>query len=106
LVGQAKATELETYIRLFDELPRKEEIIRDPKGTKLPSRADYMVPLSFSIVEWMNEENRDALITYLLRMGEDFQAMVFRTLKSTKIDLLLCNPQFTKWSIANQELLY
>lgn len=105
LIGQQKAIHLKTAIDLFGELPRKEDMINNPHSCKLPKRPDWMVPLAFAIIEYMDMKNRDALITYLQRMGLEHQAMVFKALKETKIDMLVGNKAFTDWQRLNQDMI-
>lgn len=105
LVGTQKATHLKSAIDLFDQLPRKVDIISDPHNAKLPKKPDWAVPLAFNMIEWMDESNRDALITYLLRLGLEHQSMVFKSLKEHKIDMLIGNKEFVKWAKLNQDLI-
>lgn len=104
-VGTQKAIHFQSALNLMNELPTRQEILADPTHAKLPKKADWMVPLSFAMIDWMDDKNRDALCTYLLRMGLEHQSMVFKSLKEFKIDLLMGNKEFVKWAKENQDLI-
>jgi hypothetical protein len=77
-IGVGAAREFFAYTQVFQQLPDFEQIIRDPDSVHLSSEPSVQYAVAGMIGTKMNESNADPCITFLGRLGADFQVTALR----------------------------
>ena len=77
-VGMGAAREFFAYSQVFSQLPQFEDIMRDPGGVQLNSEPSVQYAIAGMVGAKMNERNADPCITFLARLGADFQVTALR----------------------------
>lgn len=104
LIGEAATAQLLAFIRLGQEMPPFEDIIKDPVNTRIPDKPDGRMLVMYNLASRNTPEHAGALITYMKRMPKEFAvAFVQATLK--RMPSLLNNPDFKGWVFENASLL-
>lgn len=91
------ATEFITFSKIWKELVKIDDIIRDPKNCRIPHDASGKWATISSIMEGLNQVNFDDLATYVNReeFGVSFQILFFRSVMARKPELRQ-HPAFAK----------
>lgn len=106
LIGEGAAAEFCSFLRVVEELPPFEKIVKDPTGCRLPpsDRPDAQYATMQMIAHRVDGDTAKSAFTYLKRMDKEFQVA---GLKATlrRCPAVLQNPDFAKWVKDNKELL-
>lgn len=70
-VGEAAATAFNGYLKIVDEAPSVDEILRAPKTTPIPSNPAALYAVSASLAQRATPKNCGAVFTYVERMHAD-----------------------------------
>jgi MoxR-like ATPase len=107
-IGERGALDLMSFVKLADQMPRREDIIKDPKTAKIPNSASAVCMVVFSALASMDREYINPWMDYLDRLGDsDAQALFangVRDGKYNKQSLVMTNAKFTKWSRDNNHM--
>ena len=107
-IGERGALDLMSFVKLADQMPRREDIIKDPKTAKIPNSASAICMVVFSALASMDREYINPWMDYLDRLGDsDAQALFangVRDGKYNKQSLVMTNAKFTKWSRDNNHM--
>jgi hypothetical protein len=105
-IGLGNATDLLTFLELFNELPTKEEILTDPMKAKMPKKLDAQMVVVQMLAYDVTVGTADAIIAYVRRDGfsQDMAVTFAKTAASRNHDLLMTKA-FTKWTAENHSLL-
>ena len=73
-VGEGAAGEFEAFLRTID-LPDFEDIVANPKKTKIPSEPSHKYALASMLAQHVTAENFDKVMVYINRseFGRDFE---------------------------------
>jgi len=100
------AQEFITFASMRLDLPRKDEVLANPKTAPQPGldNPGALYCLSGALGDWINKDTIGGLMPYILRMPGDFQVI---TLKNAvrKDKTLLSNPDLAAWINANAKVL-
>jgi hypothetical protein len=66
--GEAFSLEYTGFLELFRNMPNIDQIILNPSGAEIPTQAVILYGLSGALAHKMNENNIDAIVTYLDRL--------------------------------------
>lgn len=91
LVGQDIAAEFEAFVKTYKSLPDLNEIFAKPKTAQVPDEPSALYAVSTAIGRHANRGNFDAVMTYAMRLGREYEIIV--GLDATKRD-----PSLTKTS--------
>lgn len=100
-IGQGRATEFETWLRVEDRMPKLEDIIRDPEGAPLfGSRdADILYMLMAGLADIATKQNVGQIIKYINRLpNQEFTAYWISDASKRDPDLLQTR-EVTKWKL-------
>lgn len=101
-IGEAAARDLIAYTSLADKLPGFDRIIAEPKKCPVPDDPAAMVMICFNLVQNAAKANFDAIMTYLLRMKPEVQALfAMSIMKSERRPVAATNDKFTKYALDN-----
>lgn len=104
LVGTGVATEFRTWVKVYRELPKIEDIF-DGKNPPLPKNTDSMYALTASMASYARE-HKDEMgriansIVYATRMPPDFAAILMRDymyIEKGYKEKLMRIPEFNEW---------
>jgi hypothetical protein len=106
-IGKAAAKDMEAYIAYQDQLPARDVILRDPKGTPLPTTPGACAVLVYSAVAALDRTNATPLMTYIERMEPEWQSVFCITAAKDKHkqNVVFSNKTFADWLQKNQDLL-
>jgi hypothetical protein len=106
LVGEGVGAKFTAFLRVVDELPSYEEIVKDPKGCKIPAkdRPDAQYATMQMIAHRTEGKTAPAAFQYLKRMSQEFQ---IAGLKATlrRCPEIVRTPEFATWLRDNKELI-
>ena len=77
-IGKGVSREFLQYCDIGSQLPSFAEIIKDPKGTKLPDEPSTMYFICGTVASKAEPKVLDKLITFIERMPIEFQIVCFR----------------------------
>ena len=73
LIGEGAAGEFVAFLRVAEQLPKFEDIVKDPKGVPVPTRPDASYAAMQMIAHRVDEKTAVAAFQYLSRMPKEFQ---------------------------------
>src|SRR5512135_823674 len=108
-VGEGSATEFVAFYKLFNELPNREDIYRDPAHAPVPDKKpDVMYALMGALAHGCTRANVAATFEYLKRVPVEFNVLFIKDVTARDRKLIEA-PEwiaaFTKWSAANAKAL-
>jgi hypothetical protein len=73
VITQAAALQFDAYLQCYGNLPKMEDILRDPENTMVPVEISTLWALSSSLAVHAKPENIEALMKYINRIKKEFQ---------------------------------
>ena len=106
-IGEAAAMDIQAFIAYQDQLPRWEVIMADPKGAPVPTSGGACSVLVFGAVMRIDANNIDTFMTYLNRLGAEWQAAFCINLArdASRQGVAFSNKSFAKWVRENEDIL-
>lgn len=105
VVGEAAAMDILTLVKLNDDLPTWEAVIKSPDNAKLPKGAAASCMMVAKAVQRVERETFDDWMVYVQRMGKEVQALFARSvMRSAKVGIATTHREFSKWAAANSFL--
>ncbi len=92
------------FIKLEREMPRYEDIIKNPGGVKVPSKPDAQMLVCYSLAYQVKPKDAAAVVEYMERMPKEF-AVTFATTACKKQPMLVAEAAFDKWARQNSSLM-
>lgn len=77
-VGQAAASELVAFLRLFRELPSIDEILLNPAVARVPAEPSAQIAIATALGRVLSDSSVSRGITYLERMPTEMRVMAIR----------------------------
>ena len=77
-LGEGVAREFIGFCKIYQNLPRIEQIVANPEGTPVPIEPSILFALTGSISHNANQENFGALIAFVERLPIEFQVVCLR----------------------------
>lgn len=104
--GESFARDFSAYLVVKDRLPTPEAIRNSPETALVPEKGDAIaqVQLALMLVTQMKEDSIDAYVTYMKRLGSEYQALFGKTAlaNSMKQKIAIKCDGFRKWALDNQ----
>ena len=106
LIGDGTAAEFIAFMRVVEELPEYEEIVNDPKGTKMPGvdRPDALYACMQMVAHCVTPETATPAFIYITRMPKEFQVAGLKA-ALRKSPHILTSKDFATWCRDNQDLI-
>lgn len=96
-VGEGVATQFLAFMNLYTEIPKIDEIFKNPSKAKVPTNPGVKYSLSVMLARKATVENIEKIKTYIERLGAEYSALTIKyltdlhpTLKSTKTFVEWC----------------
>jgi hypothetical protein len=103
--GEAFARDFSAFLMVKDKLTTVPAIVADPNGAALPPVGDAVshCVMVQQLVQHVNKETIEPFVTYMQRMGGEWQAMFGRSViaSETKQDTAVQCAAFRNWAIGN-----
>ena len=103
-IGEAEGISFHTYSQIYNELPTIKEIEDNPYTCLVPDSPDRSFAISGAIGNHLNENNADALCSYISRMEPEFQFTGLRYALA-KNSALLSNKHIQEWTVKHAKKL-
>jgi len=104
-IGEGPAGELEAMIRIFNELPDPEEILKKPEKAKTPKKLDALYAVTTMLAMHACKDNFDDLMKFITRIDHiEFQTAFVRQALIKDIGVA-DTKSFLDFAKENQELL-
>jgi len=97
-VGQAAASELVAFLRLFRELPSIDEILLNPAMAKVPSEPSAQIAIATALGRVLSDSSVARGITYLERMPAEMRVMAIRD-AAARDDAITHTPEFVQFGV-------
>lgn len=95
-IGAASAAQLMVHIRMGQELPKYETVIRDPLRAEVPDRVDGKRLMAYRMASELKERDTKAMLAYMNRFEKEFQIVFVRLAINTNFNFLY-EPNFARW---------
>lgn len=77
-LSEGVAREFLAYITIYDQLPKMQDILRDPEGITIPDEPSVLYALSGSISHNAKADNYDQVMKLIKRLPAEFQVVTLR----------------------------
>jgi hypothetical protein len=104
--GEAFALEYTAFLELFRNMPNVDKIILNPTGAEVPTQPGILYGLSGALAHKMNDNNIDAIVTYLERLPGEMAVCCMKDAITRKPDLTNTRAfiKFTTGKVGNMVL--
>ena len=106
-LGERASMDLMSFVKLADQMPKRDDIIKDPKTAKVPDSASAVCMVVFNALSTMDKDYINPWMTYLDRLDKEAQGMFangVRDGKYNKQSLVMTNKKFTEWALQNNHM--
>ena len=103
-VGQAAASELVAFLRLFRELPSIDEILLNPATATVPAEPSAQIAISTALGRVMTDSSVGRGITYLDRMPTEMRVMAMRD-AAARDAAITHTPEFVRFGVEHREAI-
>lgn len=103
-VGEGAASEFAAFIRIARDLPTVDEVLFNPKKAPVPESPSALYAMATSLAERASRDNYERLMEYINRVPTEFQ-VVFTRDAVKRCDDVSKTAAFTKWSVANSDVM-
>ena len=103
-IGERGAMDLMAFVKLADQMPKRDDIINDPKNAKIPTSASAVVMVVFRSLASMSKDYINPFMEYLVRLDQEAQGMFANGVRNPKYhaqQLVMTNKKFTDWAREN-----
>lgn len=104
-IGEGQATELFAYLRVADDLPPIEEIIKNPAKAKAPDRLDAAYAGVQLCLHHVDGNNVDAIWEWTERLPLELQTSAAKSMLEKSGGQLLNSPRLGKWITKHRALV-
>jgi hypothetical protein len=100
----AGCSQLFAFIKLDREMPKYEEIVKNPSGVKVPSKPDAQMLVCYQLAHQITLKDAAAVVEYMERLPKEF-SVTFATTACRRQPTLVTTPAFSKWVKENSSLM-
>jgi hypothetical protein len=104
-IGKRATYDMMAMVKLAQDLPDWDSIIKDPSKTHVPESPSAVCMLVYSAVQRVEKDNINAWVKYMNRLNKEAQGLfatsVMRTKKASTVGT---SQDFIKWATANNYL--
>lgn len=104
-IGMGAAMSLGAHLQFRLELPQYADIVKDPVGTPVPSRADLLMLQAYELAGHTQKQDLAAVITYVQRMPKDMGVTYITSLLRRDYKGLISEPAMQGWISKNAALI-
>lgn len=103
-VGSGPAAEYTAFRKIYQSLVSFDEVLANPKGTKIPTDLSAQFAIVGSLAHSCSEDNVDRVAVYVERMRSDFSVMFWLD-AVRKTPAIKCTKVFVKWATSKTNVL-
>ncbi len=103
-IGSGATIEFIAFTHLFNKLPNFNAIMTSPEHVEFDDSPDVVFALTGLLAQNASVGNIDKILTFIDRLGGDFQALVIKNIRQRKVDLTN-HQSVTDWLTDNANLL-
>lgn len=103
-IGRAASAQFFACVQLDREMPKFERIIADPKGVKVPDKADARMLISYKLAHMVDDKTAEPVITYMNRLPKEF-SVTFASAACRRAPGLVRTKAFDAWAKENSALM-
>ena len=104
-ISEGVAREFVSYCKIFNDLPKIEQIIAAPETTVVPAEPSILFAMTGHLAEQANKNNCATVIKYLQRFPVEFQIICIREM-IRRDKKLLGHEAIENWHKTNAEVLF
>ena len=104
-VGEGAAAEFVGFMKIARSLPNIDNLLMNPEKGDVPEDPATLYAISGAIADKSTNANFDRVITYANRMPPEFGVLTV-SYATRKDETLASTQAFTKWAVANQDVLF
>jgi hypothetical protein len=102
-VGSEAAALFESFMRVWETMPKLSRIYDDPDSVEMPERLDVKHCLVMGLAATIDEKNFDQAYKFLARMPKEMQTLCVR-LSHRRCPAIAKTPGYVKWAVASQDV--
>lgn len=106
-IGERGAMDLMAHVKLADQLPRLDDIKKDPMNARVPDSPAAVCMVVYRTLTILERDWVDAWMDYFLRLDKEAQGMFANGVKNPKYPkqtMVMTNKKFTDWARQNNYL--
>jgi hypothetical protein len=103
-IGDGSVAALFAFVKLEREMPKFEEIVANPTGVRVPSKADACMLVSYNLAHRVNMDTVNPVLEYVNRMPKEF-GVTFGKSAVGRDSKLITAQGFQKWVSQNANLM-
>ena len=100
----AGAAQYFAFMKLAQEMPKYDDIVKNPSDTKVPTKPDVQMLVCYDLAHRITDKDAGAVIEYIERFPKEF-SVTFATTACKRRPMLAATPAFHKWCKANSNLM-
>ena len=102
-LGEGTAPQYMQFVRLANDLPELDDIVRKPDTTMVPERLDARFVIAMMLGHHASKDNMGAVLTYIERIDKELQ-MLFVSSVGKRNPKALATREFSAWNAKNTDL--
>ena len=106
-IGERGAMDLMAFVKLADQLPSLESIIKTPDTAKVPTSAAAVCMVVYRTLATIEKEWIPAWMEYMSRLDKEAQGMFANGVRAPKYHkqaIIMTNKEFTSWAMSHSYL--
>lgn len=104
-VGDGAAVEYSAFLRLFRELPNIDAILLNPATAQLPTQPATMFAVAAALARRASVQNFARVLEYTSRLPQEYGVYAVKD-AVRRDETLTATPDFTRWGVANAEVVF
>lgn len=104
-IGMAATVSYVSHLQFALELPHYEDVVKDPTGTPVPSKADLQMLMAYELAGRCKVEHLAPVIGYMTRLPKDFGVTFISSLLRRDYKTMINQPPMQAWISKNAHLV-
>lgn len=104
-IGMAATTSYVGHLQFQLELPHYEDIIKDPKGTPIPSKGDLQMLMAYELAGRCQKDDLAEVLTFVSRLPKDMSVTFISSLLRRDYKGVINEPPMQAWISKNGALV-
>jgi len=100
ILGDGVGNEFNGFLRIMNDLPDLDKILKDPKNYPVPTKIDVAWATIGALSNRVNKKNMQAIMQYFVRLSTELSVVAIKDLAKIERDIFT-TPEFVKWSSSN-----
>lgn len=104
-IGKETYAKFAGFAKFYKDMPDLNQLIKKPKEAEVPDAPEILWAISTGLANKADQKNFENIVTYFLRMPNEFQAAAMKDTLS-RDPSLAAEPAFAEWTAANDSILF